>query len=77
MSPSNDLFGKPAAEAAELDHGELEFGDRKKLYLFDGMALVYRGHFALLRNPQTTSRGMNTSAPFIFTATLLDIIGKQ
>jgi len=77
MSPSNDLFGKPAAEAAELEHGELEFGDRKKLYLFDGMALVYRGYFALLRNPQTTSRGMNTSAPFIFTATLLDIIGKQ
>ena len=74
MSPADDLFeesGKPAAAP------ELGLGDRKKLYLFDGMALVYRGYFALLRNPQTTSRGMNTSAPFIFTATLLDIIGKQ
>ena len=29
----------------------------KTLYLLDGMALVYRGHFAMIRNPRMTSKG--------------------
>lgn len=49
----------------------------KKLFLLDGMALAYRAHFALIRNPRTTSAGMNTSMPFIFTTTLLDLWSKQ
>jgi DNA polymerase-1 len=49
----------------------------KKLFLLDGMALAYRSHFALIRNPRTTSTGMNTSMPFIFTTTLLDLWSKQ
>jgi len=51
--------------------------DEKKLFLLDGMALVYRGHFALMRNPRLTSQGMNTSAVFAFTNTLLSIIDRE
>ena len=48
----------------------------KTLYLLDGMALIYRGHFAMIRNPRMTSNGMNTSALFVFTNALLDILGN-
>ena len=49
----------------------------KKLFLLDGMALVYRAHFAFISRPILTSKGVNTSALFGFTQTLLDILGKQ
>ena len=45
-----------------------------KLFLLDGMALVYRAHFAFMRNPILTSKGLNTSAVYGFTNTLLDIM---
>ena len=44
------------------------------LFLLDGMALVYRAHFAFMRNPILTSKGLNTSAVYGFTNTLLDIM---
>lgn len=53
------------------------FGMTKKLFLLDGMALVYRAHFALIARPILTSKGVNTSALYGFTQTLLDIINKQ
>jgi DNA polymerase-1 len=34
----------------------------KKLFLLDGMALVYRAHFAFISRPILTSKGVNTSA---------------
>ena len=49
----------------------------KKLFLLDGMALVYRAHFALISRPIMTSKGANTSALYGFTQTLLDIIKNQ
>src|ERR1041385_2186318 len=49
----------------------------KKLFLLDGMALVYRAHFAFIRAPILTSKGFNTSAIYGFAHTLLDIINKQ
>jgi DNA polymerase I len=49
----------------------------KKLFLLDGMALVYRAHFALATRPIFTSKGVNTSALYGFTQTLLDIIKNQ
>jgi len=48
-----------------------------RLFLLDGMALVYRAHFALIRNPITNSQGLNTSAIFGFTNTLLTILEKE
>ena len=46
----------------------------KRLFLLDGMALVYRAHFAFIRNPIRTSKGVNTSALYGFAATLLDLV---
>jgi DNA polymerase-1 len=49
----------------------------KKLFLLDGMALVYRAHFALISRPIFTSKGVNTSALYGFTQTLLEILKNQ
>src|SRR5262245_35531315 len=49
----------------------------KKLFLLDGMALVYRAHFALIARPIFSSKGVNTSALYGFTQTLLEILGKH
>lgn len=50
---------------------------QKKLFLLDGMALVYRAHFALVARPIFTSKGVNTSALYGFTQTLLEILRNQ
>ncbi|WDZ99046.1 DNA polymerase I [Mucilaginibacter sp. SJ] len=49
----------------------------KKLFLLDGMALIYRAHFALSKTPRFTSTGLNTSAMMGFTNTLLDVLKKE
>src|ERR1041385_216258 len=41
------------------------------------MALVYRAHFALISRPILTSKGVNTSALYGFTQTLLEIVKNQ
>ena len=48
-----------------------------RLYLLDGMALLYRAHFAFIRSPIMTSDGVNTSALYGFANTLLDITKTQ
>jgi len=49
----------------------------KKLFLLDGMALIYRAHFALSKSPRFTSGGLNTSSVMGFTNTLLDVLKKE
>lgn len=49
----------------------------KRLFLLDGMALVYRAHFAFANRPILTSAGVNTSALFGFANTLLEIQEKH
>jgi DNA polymerase-1 len=49
----------------------------KKLFLLDAYALIYRAHFAFTKNPRINSKGINTSVPFGFTNTLLEVITKQ
>ena len=49
----------------------------KKLFLLDAYALIYRAHFAFTKNPRINSKGVNTSVPFGFTNTLLEVIQKQ
>ena len=68
--------GQGPADRALGRTSELDLEDRRVLCLLDGMALAYRGHFALINNPVTTSSGMNTSAPLVFTNTLLEFIEK-
>jgi DNA polymerase-1 len=47
-----------------------------KLFLLDGMALIYRAYFAFIRNPRITSTGEDVSAIFGFLNTLFDIQKK-
>jgi DNA polymerase-1 len=49
----------------------------KKLFLLDAYALIYRAYFAFSTNPRVTSKGLNTSAIFGFTNTLLEILNKE
>jgi DNA polymerase-1 len=49
----------------------------KKLFLLDAFALIYRAYFAFQKVPRVTSKGLNTSAVFGFTLTLLDLIKKE
>ncbi|MHA8102684.1 DNA polymerase I [Aquirufa nivalisilvae] len=49
----------------------------KKLFLFDAMALIYRAHFAFAKTPRISSKGINTSAVFGFTNTILEVIQKE
>ncbi len=49
----------------------------KKLFLLDGMALIYRAYFAFSKNPRINSKGFNTSAVLGFTNTLVDILKKE
>jgi DNA polymerase-1 len=48
-----------------------------KLFLLDAMALIYRAHFAFIKAPRITSKGLNTSAVFGFTNTLLEVLQKE
>jgi len=49
----------------------------KRLFLLDAYALVYRAHFAFTKTPRINSKGINTSVPFGFTNTLLEVLQKQ
>lgn len=49
----------------------------KKLFLVDAYALIFRSYFAFARNPRVTSKGMDTSAIYGFTTTLLDVLKKE
>ena len=49
----------------------------KKLFLLDAYALIYRAYFAFANNPRINSKGLNTSAIFGFTNTLLEVLKKE
>lgn len=51
--------------------------ETKKLFLLDAYALVYRAHFAFTKTPRINSKGINTSVPFGFTNTMLEVLTKQ
>lgn len=50
---------------------------QKRLFLLDGMALVYRAHFAFAVKPIVTSYGLNSSAMLGFTNTLVELLQKE
>jgi DNA polymerase-1 len=50
---------------------------KKKLFLLDAMALIYRAYYAMSRSPRVTSKGLNTSAVFGFTNTLYELIRNE
>jgi DNA polymerase-1 len=49
----------------------------KKLYLLDAYALIFRSYYAFIKNPRINSQGLNTSAIFGFTNTMLDLIRRE
>ncbi|MDR1343613.1 MAG: DNA polymerase I [Prevotellaceae bacterium] len=49
----------------------------KKLFLLDAFALIYRAYYAFIRTPMVNSQGLNTSAIFGFTKTLLDLMRRE
>ena len=49
----------------------------RKLFLLDAYALIYRAYFAFISNPRVTSKGLDTSAIFGFTTTLLEVLEKH
>ncbi|TAF26644.1 MAG: DNA polymerase I [Runella slithyformis] len=49
----------------------------KKLFLLDAFALIYRAHFAFIKAPRITSKGLNTSAVFGFINALLEVLNKE
>jgi DNA polymerase-1 len=49
----------------------------RRLFLLDGMALIYRAHFALIQSPIRNSKGVNTSALYGFINTLLAILENE
>ena len=50
---------------------------KKKLFLLDAFALIYRAYFAFAKNPRMNSKGLETSAIFGFTNSLLEILRKE
>ena len=50
---------------------------RKKLYLLDAFALIFRGYYAFIKNPRINSKGMDTSAILGFTNSLFEVIRKE
>jgi len=50
---------------------------KKRLYLLDAYALIYRAYYALNRNPRINSKGLNTSAILGFANTLLEVLENE
>ena len=47
------------------------------MFLIDGYAMLYRAHFAMIRNPLITSYGLPTSALFGFLNQLFRLLKKE
>ena len=50
---------------------------QKRVFLLDAFALIFRGYYALIKNPSINSKGMDTSAILGFTNSLLDVIRRE
>ncbi|GAA5098618.1 DNA polymerase I [Chryseobacterium ginsengisoli] len=49
----------------------------KRLFLIDAYAMIFRGYYALIRSPRITSKGLDTSAIFGFTNSLIELIRRE
>ena len=49
----------------------------KKLFLIDAYALIFRGYYALIKNPRINSKGLDTSAILGFINSLFDILKRE
>ncbi len=51
--------------------------EQKRLFLVDAYALIFRGYYAFIKNPQINSKGEDTSAVMGFMNSLLDVIKRE
>ncbi len=51
--------------------------NQKRLFLLDAYALIFRGYYALIKNPRINSKGMDTSAIMGFMNSLFDVIKRE
>ncbi|WP_026450922.1 DNA polymerase I [Aequorivita capsosiphonis] len=50
---------------------------QKRLFLLDAYALIFRGYYALIKNPTINSKGQDTSAVLGFMNSLFDVIRRE
>ena len=50
---------------------------KKRLFLIDAYALIFRGYYAFIKNPRINSKGLDTSAILGFTNSLFDVIKRE
>lgn len=50
---------------------------RKRIFIIDGYAILYRAHYALIRNPLITSYGLHTSALYGFINQIFKLIDSE
>ena len=51
--------------------------NNKKLFIIDGMALIYRSYYAMIKNPLLSSSGLNTSAIYGFINSLFKLLKDE
>jgi len=51
--------------------------NKKRLFLIDAYALIFRGYYAFIKNPRINSKGIDTSAILGFTNSLFDVIKRE
>jgi len=51
--------------------------EKKRLFLLDAYALIFRGYYALIKNPRINSKGQDTSAIMGFMNSLFDVIRRE
>ena len=51
--------------------------NKKRLFLLDAFALIFRGYYAFIKNPRINSKGMDTSAIMGFMNALMDVIKRE
>ena len=49
----------------------------KRLFLIDGMAILYRGHYGMVNSPKITEKGENTSCLFYFVNIISKLIREE
>ena len=50
---------------------------KKKLFLIDAYALIYRAYYAFIKNPRINSKGFDTSAIMGFLNSIFDILKRE
>ncbi|MBH32000.1 MAG: DNA polymerase I [Candidatus Marinimicrobia bacterium] len=73
MMVENSIEGTPLP----VINSVVSSSDKKKLFLIDGYAMVYRAHFAMIRNPLITSKGLHTSALFGFVNSVFKLLRDE